>query len=217
MNFELKIRNIVLVGAFDIFGFDRYFFIKNGIVTDEQITDKSVFLPQLVQLVTPTVQLIINPAQFIINSIKTDDKGDEVAQMLLKILSLTKNYMLSGSGINFNWFVEGESEQSLAQFSRSLCFNNSNAIQKSFFDEKDATFGFYSSKDALNCRLKLDVKPIRYKTNEMTDEKSVLQFEFNFHRDYRDPETDKKHLETILKDYNKYRDESEKIMSLIKK
>jgi len=216
MNLELKIRNIVLVGAFDTLGFDKYFFIKNEIVRDEQITDKSVFLPQLVQLVTPTVHVVINPAQFVINAINTEDKSDEIAQMLWKTLNSAKNYMLSGSGINFNWFVGDGSEEGHAQFSRKLCFNPNNAIQKNFFDEKDATFGFYSSKNVSNCRLKLDVKPIRYKTNDMVDEKSVLQFEFNFHRDYREPEADKKNLEEILKDYNKYRAESERIMSTIK-
>ncbi len=40
---DLRIKNIVLVGLFNPSFFDKYLFIKNGIVKEEEILDGSIF------------------------------------------------------------------------------------------------------------------------------------------------------------------------------
>lgn len=215
MKFELKIRNIVLIGSFNPIAYDRYFFVKNEIVTDEQITEKCVFLPQMVQLVTPRIHLVINPLQLVLNSVSSEDKTDELAAVLLRFMATAKDVIVTGSGMNFKWFLTQGTGAELSEFSRALCFNPSNKIQTTFFDEDDATFGFYSSKNVLECRLKLDVKPIRFKTHEIDEEESALQFEFNFHKDYKEPGNEKKILENILTHYLEYWIESEKMIGIV--
>jgi hypothetical protein len=214
MNSELKIRNIVVVGSFNPISFDKYFFVKNGIMTEEQITPNCMFLPQLVQVITPSFHLVANPVQIVINAIKPSESFD-IAELLQKILGTSTGFVISGSGVNFNWFITNDNESDLEKYTKELCFNGSNIIQSTFFTGDNTTFGFYSSKNFLDCRLKLDVKPIRYKTDEMKEDKAALQFEFNFHKDYKDSETDSKLLLKILKDYKQYQAESNLIMEKI--
>ena len=215
MKLELKIRNIVLIGAFNPLGFDRHFFVKNGMVSDIEIDEKSVFLPQISQLVTSSTHLTINPLQMIINAIKPDDKDDIPAKVASNLLTTSKGQIVTASGINFSWFLTLDSEQKMAEFSKKMCFNEANKIQASFFNTDDAHFGFYSSKRFEDSRMKLDVKPVKYKLNDLEDA-NALQFDFNFHNDYREPATEMKGLEVTLAKYSRFREESDKIISSIK-
>ena len=43
MQSTLKIKNIVLVGIFNPSAFDKYFFIKNNLATEEEILPNSTF------------------------------------------------------------------------------------------------------------------------------------------------------------------------------
>jgi|ERR1035437_385705 hypothetical protein len=214
MNFELKIRNIVLVGLFNPLGFDKYFFVKNGIVSEEQIMQNSIFLPQLVQIVTSNFHFTINNLQLVINAVVPTDDSDEIAQILIKLIDVQKNLNVGGSGINFNWFVSKDKNvRSLPTFSRELCFNSQNRIQNEVFNQKDATFGYYSSKDILYTRLKLDVKPIIFRQTNESEEESALQFEFNFHKDYKEVEKSSSELIDLLHNYTSFRKETENIIA----
>lgn len=216
MNFELKVRNIVVVGMFNPLVFDKYFFIKNGLVPEELLSQKQVFLPDFVQVATPDFHLTINTIQMILTAPKPEVVNNDIARVLIDILEIAKEMNVVGSGINFNWFVSDDKDiKSLPAFSKRLFFNSDNKIQNQVFNEEDATFGFYSSKDVLNTRLKLDVKPIIFKQNIQSLEESAVHFQFNFHKDYLQVDKSKFELIELLKQYERYRIETEKIIKLL--
>jgi hypothetical protein len=62
--------------------------------------------------------------------------------------------------------------------------------------------------------MKLDVKPIKYRVSD-TEESNALQFDFNFHNDYQEPDNEMKGLKGVLDKYDRFREESDKIVSSI--
>lgn len=216
MNFELKIRNIVLVGLFNPLTFDKYFFIKNGIILEDQPLHNQLFLPDFVQLVTPNFNLTINNIQLVLSALNSALESNEIAQILIRILEISRDIKIGGSGINFNWYVsDDKNAKSLPSFSKRLFFNPNNKLQNEIFNEEDATFGFYSSKNLLNTRLKLDVKPVIYKEITQKDEEAAIQFQFNFHKDYKDSDIAKSELKELLLNYDSFRKETEKILGCL--
>lgn len=217
MNFELKLCNIVLIGAFNPLDFDRYFFIKNEIINGEEIDGQPLFLPELVQLIIPNFQIIINHQQIIINEIKSNNDSDEIAKILIKIVESSSTVIITGSGLNFNWFISESNEgKTVAELSKELCFNNNNKIQTSFFNDGDAKFGFYSSMDMMNTRLKLDAKPINYREIGKLEEGIALKFEFNFHKDYKERDKSKTELVELLQKYADYKNKAKEIIEVLK-
>jgi hypothetical protein len=82
-------------------------------------------------------------------------------------------------GFNFDYFLTTE-DSSVEKYTRSL-FLKPNSPLSSQFDEDNAKFGGYFSKDVSGFRLKLDIKPISIKSKDKTMDK--IQLAFNFHLD----------------------------------
>ena len=213
MEINLKIRNIVILGTFHPIRYDRYYFAKNEIVSADKILSNSKFLPELVVLDTIEFQLTITNTQMICNSKNPSEEGDEIAKLLIRILSSEVQYSISGSGINFNWFLKDNI--SIKELSRKYCYNEKNEIQRKIFSGDDASFGFYSSNDVKNTRLKLDVKPITFREATDNEDREALQFSFNFHKNYKEPKEASSEFLDLLNHYLFFREYAEKIIEMI--
>ncbi len=225
-------QDIVLIGLFNPSKFDRHTFIKNKILKEDEILNNSLFLPERVNVSTKDITITINPNQLIISSLSGYYK--KLSEKLAKILNLADQLSLNASGFNFRYIIQPVYEEDkVNEFIRSRFFNPNNPIQSKYFSIENSMFGFYSSKDFENTRLKLDVKPITLNfisvNNKLVNElplgndsnKNILvnnkslQFEFNYHRDYSITDNSKEILLELIDKYELYKSESDKIIDLL--
>ncbi|MGK7392725.1 MAG: hypothetical protein ACNS60_20385 [Candidatus Cyclobacteriaceae bacterium M2_1C_046] len=210
MSTYLANRSIVLVGVFNPLLFDRYFFIKNQMVVEEDIKENTFSVAQLSQLMTTHFQLVVHPNQIIITPFDPQNKLKVgIDQVIIKIVDALPESKITASGMNFVWLKEVE-EGNLNSVTKELFFNENNLIQKKYFEGNDCHFGFYSSKNIKNCRLKLDVKPVLNNQNS----KHSIQYQFNFHRDYPNPDENNSEIISVIKNYSDFWDESIKIINI---
>lgn len=214
MQSNLGIKNIVLVGSFNVNTFDKYFFIKNQIVNESEILAGSIFDPigGVIQLVSNNFNVVISTQQVIISATKLENDGIE--KIMFQIIQSGNIVTSTALGINFHWFLSDDSIP-LAELSRKLFFNDKVEVFNKFFNTADSMYGAYSSTNFKNARLKLDVKPnvISNPINKSTQ--SVINFTFNFHFDVQN-KSDVNEVLGYLNEYDLYRIESEKIMSIYK-
>ena len=200
-------QSIVLVGIFNPLFFDRYFFIKNQIVVEENINEYTFSVAELSQLMTTHFQLVVHPNQIMITPSEIQNKLKVgIDQVAIKLVDTLPESKITASGINFVWFIDVD-EADLNSSTKELFFSENNLIQKKYFDGDDCHFGFYSSKNIKNCRLKLDVKPV---TN---DRKHSIQYQFNFHRDYSNPDGNNSEIISVIKNYSDFWNESKKMIN----
>ena len=211
MQTKLQVKNIVFVGFFEISKFDKYFFIKNNIVEENEILEGSRFdTIGGIQIFCQKFDLVITNIQLVISS-KLFNEGNinisEVADSIIKAANITN---LTAFGINFHWWME-DIDQSLPNVTRELFYNSNIKLFSTFFNEKDSVFGLYASKDFKNSRLKLDVKPGKLLEKEI----DVITFTFNFHFDIKN-KSDNSEVFSALLDYDSFQEESEKMLSIYK-
>jgi len=209
MMLDIKVKNIVLVGNFNPSNFDKYFFIKNGIASEEEILKNSVFNALGgMQLVCDRFSIVINPKQIIVSSILPVDKDAEIEKLIVKLIEAGDLVNLTALGFNFHWFLWDES-CTFHELSKKLFYNNSSKLFSDVFNTNDSMYGTYASKDIKKSRLKLDVKPVN------APDLDAMNYQFNFHFDIQDKSTNSEAIE-YLNDYSFYVDECNKIISIYK-
>lgn len=149
-------------------------------------------------------------------TIKKGGTFENCINNVFKSIIQKTNVLYSAIGFNSGWFIS-DSEALFSEFNRNFFTKE---ILKSplydFFNEPNARFGTYMSKDFLGSRLKLDVKPIQVvDENSPLDGSEFLFFRFNYHKEL---EREDKHqqLIEILSKWNTYSEETHKIISSIK-
>ena len=212
MQIDLKIKNIVLIGAFNPSMFDKYFFIKNNIVKEEDILPTSVFnQPGACQLITEKFHFFITTNQVVLTDLLPGKNDIGINQTLLSISQIGAFANVTASGINFHFFMEKD-EKSIEELSREYFFNERLRINE-FFKSDDSMFGTYLSTNFKDSRLKLDVKPNTVVPNPVEIERLVIAFIFNFHFEVNNK------LDILYKslnEYNEYEEYSNKIISTYK-
>lgn len=212
MQIDLRVQNIVLVGIFDLRIFDKYFFIKNEVFKDEEIMPNSVLNDSLVShLFTNDHYILLSSNQIVITA-NNATTGGNISSICKKIITSATNQTITAFGFNFNWFLVDQTRD-MESISSELFYCKENKLLSKFFDSDSSMFGAYASKDFLNSRLKLDIKP---NTIEHANSKqSFLNFAFNFHFDVKDKSTNNDLLEN-LEIYSRYGEESALIISIYK-
>lgn len=217
MDFAFKVKNVVLVGNFltNVPTFDKYFFIKNNIVAENEILAGSIFDPiGGVQLVTSKFTMVLNAAQLIITAAKpelNEDKIESIISSLIKAGSINTTQAL---GINFHWFLS-DNKTSIETLSRSLFYNDKVELFNKNFNTGDSMFGAYASKNFKDSRLKLDIKPSKLTEAIGGKSQDIINFSFNFHFDIKD-KTNGEEVLKHLADFDSYKRESENIIAAYK-
>lgn len=211
MKKQLAGRNIVFVGNFQPIKFDKFFFVKNEIFQEDEITDFSIFSPEISQVIGKNINVVVLSQQIHIIPINNDkDRLIEVAKLLIT----TVRGAISALGVNFDWHLQ--SEQGLEKFSKEAFCKTENLMFTNFFDTPDSIFGSYVSKDFMGGRLKLEIKP-QLVRQELETQKKILavymNYGFNFHFE-TDNLTEIENLVQALDDYDKLFSESNKIMAI---
>lgn len=213
MELDIKIRNIVLVGLFQINYFDKYFFFKNGFVSEDEILPNSTFGNLgIVNLHTPKFQILIQLNQVIITSNDPNNDDIKLDEIISKLILDGNIVNVTGLGINFHWFLVDDS-QNLQSLSKKLFYSSDVKLLSDFFDSDDSMYGIYASKNVKDARLKLDVKPNILQDNVNNKKIDSIGFAFNFHFDILENNGNEVVLEK-LNNYSFYKAESYRMVSI---
>lgn len=207
-------KNIVFVGVFQPSKFDKFFFIKNNIFSEDEILEPTVFNQDISQVITGRTNVVVLFNQVIITQVNTVE--DDLMDIAMNILSILARDV-TALGINFTW--NAKPQVSLQVDSKLLFFNENNKMFANFFNVPDAVYGSYVSKDIENGRLKLNINPqIVKQVKEAGDVKQtqilaeIINFAFNFHFEIENKEFNKILFDAIGNYYILKKD-SENIMS----
>lgn len=213
MNTSQAGKTIVFVGIFQVAEFDKFFFIKNGFFKEEEIRNIPLFTPEVVQINIEGVNIVITVQQIIITQFKMDSEmGKDIALLFAKYI----NHNIQAVGVNFSWNLAPT--ENLEKETKEYFFNERNKMFTEFFNTPDSMYGSYVSKDFMNGRLKLEIKPqmvtrVNIKTREQGELLPVINFAFNFHYQVA-PKRENSSLVDFIKNYRILFNESEKIMAL---
>lgn len=166
--------------------FRETWLVKEGVFTEEEIiVPKSFFSSVSVNVVTPSAELLIVPERLQL-TLKTDEKQDEIVKRVLgNIVKALPHTPYRAVGINFQWILEFSDQSKLPKVTQEIFLSEENPL-RNIFDTEDTVVGVYLSKDELEMRLKLNVKPI--KGSGIKVGKEALQFDFNFDKSINNPE-----------------------------
>ena len=210
MNQPVTGKNIVFVGNFQPSKYDKLFFVKSGIIKEEDILDSSVFNSDIVQMSSYNVHVLIINNQIVINSL--DNESEKLKQLARVFLDISKQD-ITALGINFTW--NKPVVDSLEADTKKLFFNDNNKILSNSFTNEDAVFGSYASKNFRNGRLKLEIKPQILKGQGTRNEfvATFINYAFNFHYDLLNGQ-EKTVFSEALEDFDILFQETIKIMSV---
>ena len=206
-------RNIVLNGSFNPGEIDKYFFIKNNLISEAEFNSLMVppsFNDFEANILTKKFRIVLNPIQLVIFSHNPNDKDDKLDEFVIKLLNGIEKPIITSFGINFDYTVDLKEEPNVQKISRDLFYKKESTFLNSFFNHDDSHFGFYASKNFHGARLKLDIKPI----DQIIAPLTIIQFnglfvKLNFHFNPADT--------NLIKEYNVYMEESDKIINFYQK
>lgn len=209
MKISLLVRNIVIVGNFQVSKFDKFFFIKNLIFQENEILETSVFLDQFVQVVTLKFNIQILQNQLVIALINMDEGGD-IDELARKIIA-NSEFSATAVGVNYHYYMFTEGK--LNEISKKYFYLENNKLIDAFFNEDNVNYGYYLSKNIGKSRLKLDIKPSLVTNVSLGENEDILSFAFNFHADLTALNTKNQVLEVLNESYI-YNQESQNIMNI---
>lgn len=208
METSLTVKNIVLLGEFQPSKFDKYYFLKNNIFEESEISEESLFTPDFTIVIAKGFNLTIVANQLILNEI--EPKTDYVISELMNKIVSTSDFIGTGFGINLHWYLfSGDKTSEVSK----QHFYNEKSLLNTFFNEANVSYGSYISKDFGNSRLKLDIKPATVITIDSKVEQRIISFGFNFHTDLKG-EDFKVDIFKSLSEFKDYLSETIKIISL---
>ena len=165
--------------------FRETWLVKESVFTEEEIVPESFFSSVSVNVVTPSVELLIVPERLQL-TLKIDEKQDEIVKRVLgNIVKALPHTPYRAVGINFHWILELSDQSKLPEVTQEMFLSEENPL-RNIFDTEDTVVGVYLSKDELEMRLKLNVKPIKGGGTNVG--KEALQFNFNFDKSINNPE-----------------------------
>jgi len=170
---------VVVANQFNLSIVTQYWLIKHEIISEKDFKENCIFSPGFSDIRTDYLQFILTPQSLTFSPLLDDsEKQAELANNKLgSIIRLLPETPYSALGINFVWHVDPE-QISVNEIGRNLFFKEKSPLFKEF-DNKDAKFGAYMSKDILGFRLKLDIKPTLITLDGALC--SRLRFVFNYH------------------------------------
>jgi hypothetical protein len=160
--------------------FRETWLVKEGVFTENEIkVEESFFSSTAVNVLTPHVALLVVPERLQL-AFKTDEKQDEIIMKTIgNIVKALPHTPYKAIGFNFDWVTEPTDQNNFPKTLQEMFLSDKNPLRNSFNTE-DTRFGMYVSKDELEMRLSLDMKPI-IGSGEKAG-KEALKFHFNFHK-----------------------------------
>jgi len=179
---ELKLASVVVVARnFNPSIFTQQWLIEKGVLVADVAVGPQIFTPQFVHVSNDGFRLTVLPEQLMFEVINSPQESfvKRVNEKLIPILSALNETPFAAVGVNFQWHID-DKDRTIATVSKDL-FDKGVGIY-SEFSTSDARYGAYMSKDFLNSRLKLDIKPV-IERQESGLSREFIVSAFNFHKD----------------------------------
>ena len=171
---------VVVARQFNPTIFSQLWLLRNEFATEDDFQGESIFTPGFVQVRAEGYVLLVLPEQLQFSPLPMDGRhGEVVSDKVGKIVQRLPETPYVAVGLNFNWQVDIEDADEFVAFSRALFFRTNPLYAQ--FDQADARFGGYLSKEMFGGRLKLDMKPVP--VGPPSERVERLLFAFNIHKD----------------------------------
>ncbi|HEU4583652.1 MAG TPA: hypothetical protein VFS67_35580 [Polyangiaceae bacterium] len=165
---------VVTANRFNPSVLSQIWFVKNGITGENDFGPTSILSPEFVQIGTTNFNLFCTAEHLQFAPVgETSTWGKLTRETLGKILQTLPHTPFTAIGLNFIWRIrlnEGREGESLRQ-----AFAGSSSVYR-HFQEPNARFGAYLSKDYNGMRMRLTTLPTSKDGGES------LSMTFNFHR-----------------------------------
>jgi hypothetical protein len=185
---ELAASNVVIVAQrFNPSVVSQLWLVRHGLLTEADLASGTgyLFTEVIVQVQTGQFALLVTPDQFqLIPKVPEIEQQTLIEDKVGTIVRMLPHTPFRAVGLNFTWYVT-PIDGNIAQMSRELFFQRDRPLFHEFA-EPDARFGGYLSKDVLDFRLKLDIKPVIVPLEGRSEER--LQLLFNYHAEIPEAE-----------------------------
>lgn len=189
---------------------NQLWLVNHGLLQEDDFRAGCVFTDMLVQVQSREFNLLVTPDQCQFNpQVEADCEQQVLVDKLGAIVRTLPHTPYRAAGLNFIWHIHGDDDQ-IGTLSRRLFFVDGSPLHAAF-DEGDALFGGYLSKNALGCRLKLDAKPVTGDTAQ-GQRRVLLQLAFNFHLDVAKQDNPVAAIEQLLEQWTEARQQSSLIV-----
>lgn len=166
---------VIIAEFFNPSVFNQYWFIKEGLLKEEDIQKESLFVPGITHIQTNKFNMLVIPEKIQITLKCNEEEACEiVCNMLTKIAQYQANIPYKALGLNYCWKLEPK--ESISIFSRNIFCKKDIELYKAF-NEEDARFGTYISQNYKKSRMNLDIKPVFWA------DKECMICNFNFHHE----------------------------------
>jgi len=202
---------VILAEQFNPSIVNQLWLVKINVAKESDFKDGCTFAPVLTDVHTKEFDLLIVPDRLVFKP----QMGIEANQKIItskigKIVSELPHTPFKAVGLNFTWFL---TNGDVYEFSKALFHKDSVPIYEEF-QNKDARFGGYLSKDILGFRLKLSIKPV-IKNKNTDDSIEGLEFSFNFHADLSSDSEKGREVLDILKKWSKAKSIAQKTIDTV--
>lgn len=190
---------------------DQIWLVENHVVQRDEFEGGCLFTDVLVQVPTRNFHFFVVPekCQFT-PAVEVERQQDLISERLGALVRTLPHTPYQALGFNFVWHLTPEN-MSIERLSRHLFFMDSPLHE--WFNVENARFGTYLSKESLEFRLKLDVKPIFAEIGGQRLD--TIQFSFNYNRDFADDEDPVEAIIQSLNRWNDTREESSRVMQVV--
>lgn len=213
MSVQLATVNAVIVARhFNPSVVNQLWLVENQLVAREDFRPGCVFSDMLSNVVTRSFVLFASPEQLQFTPLGDSDGHQQLATDTVgRLVAMLPHTPYSAAGLNFTWHLRPEGF-GVGDLSRALFYANERPLFRAF-DADDARFGGYLSKNAMGCRLKLDVKPLTAQMNE--EQIELMQFAFNFHLDIAEKRNPVDMIQGLMKRWNDARALTTELMQIV--
>ncbi len=181
MTVELNTATAILLSPdFNPSAFSQVWMIQHLDMTPEDFAGQAVIqTPVAFAAPTRDRHLLVLPNQLQVTPVlAAGHDARAVGTTLHAVLDQFPGLNYTAIGLNFLWTVIVPGEH-ISDLSRRLFYNPAHPLFREF-NQPNAGFGAYLSRDFMGFRLKLDIKP-NPRDNVLSPEHDFVYFTFNFH------------------------------------
>ena len=172
--------NVVVVArSFNPTILSQVWFVRHGIIEENEFAQTCVFSPFVVDARTKAFQLLVTPDRLQLTFRPDADRAATIRAVLQRIVQLLPHTPYVAVGFNVQYEIVPEATTYAAKLRKAMLVPEGPLAEH--FREPDARFGSHLAKQVGEMRMTMEVKPAR--RNEQAGAPEVVSLAFNFHRD----------------------------------
>lgn len=159
---------------------------KQDILTDEELSGNVVASGALTRVLNPRFEFLALPDRLQMRILKPEFGQADLLRVLGGIVSTLPHTPITAIGMNFDYVVSVEPQESFAEWNRSR-FSSQFSLETSGEHKPDVRFGAFVSYEVSGMLLKADIKPCvarsEARSETSSNESEAMQVKCNFHED----------------------------------